>query len=126
MNPNLDETQELEELIASLGSWILEDESVPGLLNVSKMAQLHFSHRLMQKLAQDSQMQVQCKTYEPFKSIGSIIIKGDQLEFSNCKWLGRAMEFASNVEVYPLRSGGVRLALTFHGLTAKMPPKATH
>lgn len=126
MNPNLDETQELGELIASLGSWILEDESAPGLLSVSKMVQLHFSHRLMQKLAQDSQMQVQCITHKPFKSMGCIIVEGDQLEFSNCKWLGQAMEFASNVEVYPLRSGGVRLALTFHCLTARMHPKATH
>jgi len=52
--------------------------------------------------------------------MGSICIEAEQLEFENCRWLARAIRFASNVEVYPLTSGKIRLVLTFHGLLKKL------
>jgi hypothetical protein len=50
-------------------------------------------------------------------------MEGDALEFSDCKRLGRAIEFADNVEIFPLIDGKVKMALTFHGLTAPIKTK---
>jgi len=65
-------------------------------------------------------MQISHEIHEPFSSMGSICIEAEQLEFENCRWLARAIRFASNVEVYPLTSGKIRLVLTFHGLLKKL------
>jgi len=76
-------------------------------------------NRLMKRLTTGSAMQVTYTMHDPFPSMGSITVEGDHLAFSDCKWLGRALEFASNVEVYPLSNGGVRMVLTFHGLVKR-------
>lgn len=119
MKREFDEARELDELIDSIGEWILEDEMKPGVLNPLRVQQMRFSHSVMEKLARGSGMRVTYTMHEPFTSMGSITVEGDHLEFSDCKWLGRAMEFASNVEVYPLAEGGVRLVLTFHRLVKR-------
>lgn len=119
MKRDFDEARELDELIDSIGEWILEDEMKPGLLNPLRVQQMRFSHSVMKKLSQDSQMRVTYTMHDPFTSMGSITVEGDYLEFDDCKWLGRAMEFASNVEVYPLAEGGVRLVLTFYHLVTR-------
>jgi len=116
MNSEFNEAQELDELIDSIGEWILEDEMKPGILNPLRLQQMKFAHSVMQKLTKETQMQTTYATHEPFASMGCITVEGDYLEFTDCKWLGRAMEFASNVDIYPLANGGVRLVLTFHRL----------
>lgn len=116
MKREFDEARELDELIDSIGEWILEDEQKPGLLNPSRVKQMQFSYSVMERLTQESEMQITYVMHEPFKSVGSIALEGDFLEFSDCKWLGRAIEFANNIEVYPLSNGRVRLVMTFHGL----------
>ena len=110
------ETHELGALIDSIGEWILQDELKPGVLNTLRVQQMQFSHSVMKKLASGSEMRVTYTMHEPFKSMGCITVEGDHLGFTDCKWLGRAIEFASNVDVYPLSKGGVRLVLTFHRL----------
>jgi len=120
MKRDFDEARDLDELIDSIGEWILEDEMKPGILNPLRVQQMRFSHSVMKNLTRDSKMQVTYTMHEPFTSMGSITVEGDHLEFSDCKWLGRAIEFASNVEVYPLAEGGVRLVLTFHRLVSRV------
>jgi len=113
------ETHELDTLIDSIGEWILEDEKKPGILNPLRVQQMSFSHAVLEKQVQGSGMRVTYTMHEPFTSMGSITVEGDHLEFANCKWLGRAIVFASNMEVYSLAEGGVRLVLTFHHLVKK-------
>jgi len=119
MNNENYEAQELDELIESISQWILEDEMKPGILNPPRVQQMRFSHSVMKRLTTGSAMQVTYTMHDPFPSMGSITVEGDHLAFSDCKWLGRALEFASNVEVYPLSNGGVRMVLTFHGLVKR-------
>jgi len=116
MKREFDEASELDELIDSIGEWILEDDMRPGILNPLRVQQMRFSYSVLERLSKGSEMRVAYTMHEPFTSIGSITVEGDHLAFADCKWLGRAMEFASNIEVYSLANGGVRLVLTFHGL----------
>ena len=115
--------RELDELIDTIGQWIMEDEDRPKILNPFRLAQIRFTHTVLEKMAKGTDMKVSTTLHEPFNSMGSICIEGDFLDFGDCKWLGRAIELASNVEIFPIRDGKIRLVLTFHGLTKPLKTK---
>ena len=119
MKNEFNELSELDELIDSIGKWILEDEGKPGILNPVRLQQMRFAHAVLKRVIENNGATIKYSIHEPFRSMGSITVEGSQLEFTDCKWLGRAMEFASNVEIYPLSSEGVRLVLTFHDLVVR-------
>lgn len=117
------ENRELEELIETIGQWIIQDEARPGILNPIRMEQFHFVNTVLERAAKGTDMRVYAILYEPFHSMGSICAEGEILEFGDCKWLGRAIVFASNVEIFPTNNGRIRLTLTFHGLTTPIDRK---
>lgn len=117
------ENKEWDELIDSIGRWIIEDETRPSILNPMRMEQLCFSKAALQKLVNGSNVKVSAAIYEPFNSMGSICVEGENLEFGDCKWLGRVIEFASNAEIFQTSAGKVRMVLTFHGLTTPIETK---
>ena len=113
-------SSEMEALLDCLGQWILEDEQQPGIISPVRYQQFQLSHDLLKKLITGIDMKISYEIHEPFNSMGSITIEGDQLEFTNCRWLSRAVGFADNLEVYPLATGKIRMVLTFHGLVRKI------
>lgn len=113
-------SSELEALLDCLGQWIVEDEQQPGIINPVRYQQFQLTYNVLQKLLTGTDMKIAYEKHEPFNSMGSITIEGDQLEFANCRWLPRAVGFADNLEVYPLASGKVRMVLTFHGMVRKI------
>ena len=117
------ENKEWDELIDSIGRWIIEDETRPSILNPLRMEQFLFANTVLEKMIQDTDMKCSVTMHEPFTSMGSICVEGEELEFCDCKWLGRVIEFASNVEIFPTFDGKVRLVLTFHGLTTLIETK---
>ena len=117
------ENKELDELLDSIGRWIIEDETRPSILNPLRMEQLCFSKAVLQNMVDGSNMKISAVIHEPFNSMGSICVEGENLEFGDCKWLGRVIELASNVEIFPLIEGKVKMVLTFHGLTAPIKTK---
>ena len=108
---------ELDEIVEIIGEQILQDEKIPGILNLTRVQQMQFSYAVLKKLCKDEGMTVRYIQNEPFQSMGSIFVEGDSLEFGDCKWLGKALEFADNVEIYPILNERVRMTLTFHKLT---------
>lgn len=108
--------EEMDALIDAIGEWIIQDEMRPGLLNPIRLQQMRFSHSVLKKMVQEDGISISCECGEPYRSMGSITLEGPMLEFADCKWFSRAVEFASNVDVYPLTNGKVRMVLTFHGL----------
>lgn len=108
---------ELDSIIESIGEQIMQNENAPGILHLPRMQQMQFSYAVLQKLCKNEDMTVRYIQNEPFQSMGSIYVEGDSLSFLDCKWLSRAVEFADNVEIYPLLDERIRMVLTFHGLT---------
>ena len=117
------ENQELDDLIESIGRWILADEENPAVLNAVRFQQMKFANSVLERLVQGTNIKISTSLHEPFKSMGCIYLEGNSLEFADCKWLGRAIEFASNFDVFPSQNGKVKLVLTFHGLTAPIKTK---
>lgn len=112
----MNDMDELDALIDSIGEWIIQDEMRPGILNPIRMQQMQFSCSLLQKMAAREDIQIKCEFGEPLRSMGYISLEGTSLEFSNCRWFSRAISFASNVDIYPLTNGNIRMVLTFHSL----------
>ncbi|MBR1972019.1 MAG: hypothetical protein IKA16_01125 [Oscillospiraceae bacterium] len=110
-----------DELIENIGRRIVADELQPSILNPLRIQQMAFSNTVLEKLTYGTDMKISAATHKPFKSMGSICIEGDCLEFTDCKWLSRAIQFASNVEVYTTLNGKIKFVLTFHSLTNKIP-----
>ena len=117
------ENQERDELIESIGCWILAGEENPAVLDPLRFQQMKFTNSVLERLARGTNIQISAALHEPFKSMGCIYLEGDSMEFADCKWLGRAIEFASNLDVFPTQEGKVKLVLTFHGLTAPIKAK---
>ena len=112
----MNDMNELDALIDSIGEWILQDEIQPGVLNPIRLQQMQFSSGLLQKMAAREDIQIKCEFGEPFRSMGYISLEGTSLEFTDCRWFSRAISFASNVDIYPLTNGNIKMVLTFHGL----------
>ena len=117
------ESRELDEMIETIGQWIIQDEARPSILNPIRMEQFHFANTILERKTKGTDMKVSTTLHEPFNSMGSICVEGDFLEFGDCKWLGRVIEFASDVEIFPSKDGKIRLVLTFHGLTTPIEKK---
>ena len=115
--------RELEELIDILGQRIMEDETHPRILNPFRMAQVFYAHTVLEKMTEGTGIKVSAALHEPFNSMGSICMEGDTLEFSNCQWLGSAIVFSDNMEIFPLVDGKIKMVLTFHGLTSSAETK---
>lgn len=47
----MNDMDELDALIDSIGEWIIQDEMRPGILNPMRMQQMQFSCSLLQKMA---------------------------------------------------------------------------
>ena len=117
------ENQDLDELIKSIGRWILADEERPAIMNPLRLQQMKFTNSILERRVEGTNIKITASLHEPFKSMGCIYLEGDSIEFSDCKWLGRAIEFASNLDVFPTQDGKVKLVLTFHGLTTPIKTK---
>jgi len=105
------------EALEALWKKVSEAESEPAIVNLPRVLQVEFAYAVMKYLAKDipgSKLSYQLN--EPFKNMGTVTLEAKQLVFTKREWFARAAEFASNMEIYPLADGRVRLTLTFWGV----------
>ena len=110
--------RELDAILSVVQDSIEDDERKVTVLNNLRMKQFQFAYAALLYLTRGTDVSVSYKMYEPFKTMGSISIEGECVEFNDMVRFTRAAEFASNIEVYPLAKNKVRMTFTFHGLTA--------
>lgn len=106
-----------DELVDGLRPDIEDEDSKVTMLDGLRLKQIQFAHAALQYITRGTDAIVSYKLNEPFKTMGSISVEGETLEFDNPEWFARVAEFASNTEVYPLTKNRVRMTFTFHGLT---------
>lgn len=107
----------LKDLASALNELIMKDESRTSVLDPIRMDQVMFCYSALQFLTRDMDVKLSYKLHEPYQSMGSISIEGNNMEFKDAKWFTRVAEFANSMEVYPLAKQAVRITFTFHGLT---------
>jgi len=115
---DMDGEKKLQEALNALKNVIEKDEEAHSDINQERVDQLMFAYKAIKAsvfMAPD--IKVSLEKHAPYKSMGSISVEGDTIEFSDSKWFSRATEFCDNVEILPLINGRVRVVFTFHNLT---------
>lgn len=88
------------------------------ILNTLRVQEVQFAYAVIAKLLKDigSDARIECKQHEFNANVAVIRVECDALEFATTKNFSRATELATNLEIYPLTNGYIRMTLTFHGL----------
>lgn len=107
----------LDNLVTMTAEQAAEDEMRTAILNPYKLQQIIYTYKVLKYLTQDMNAKVTYELHKPYKSMGSVKVIGSNLEFRNPEWFMKAVEFASNFDVYPRADGTVQMDFTFHGLT---------
>lgn len=102
--------------IIAIGEIIEDDESKDAVINPVKYHQIRFVYMVMKYLTKGQNVTVSYKLNEPYRSMGSVTVEGKEATFIQSEWFSRAVGFASNVDIYALINGNVRITFTFHGL----------
>lgn len=119
----MDEVFELDEqtqaIIEAIGAAIDAEESEPQVLYIPRFLQVMRAYRQLQAIAWES-WQVTCSLHEPYTSMGIISVEAAEFTFDQMAKLHQILEHASNVEIYPLVNGNLRMNITFHGITKRV------
>lgn len=107
----------LDNLIITLGDEAAADDSQTAIINPYRIQQVLYTYKMLKYLTKGTKAKVTYTLYEPYKSMGAVSVVGSDLLFRNTKWFMKAVELASNFEVYPKTDGTVQMNFTFHGLT---------
>jgi hypothetical protein len=123
MNPNVDFTNDadvdemLDEIMCALGKKIISEDSKPAVVNPIRVQQVLYTYKLLRYITQGTNTKVTYELYSPLKSMGSVTVVGKNIVCKHHNWFLKAIEFASNFEVYPKLDGTVEMNFTFNGLT---------
>ena len=107
----------LNSLLDDLAAKITEQESGPSVTNPKAVRALITVYKAAKRLVTGKSVRVSYALNTPFRSMGNVTIEGRELVFRSPLFVGKAAELASNLEIYPLVNGGVRMTYTFHDLT---------
>ena len=104
-------------LVAGLTKCMQTDDSQTAIINPYRIQQVLYTYKVLKYLTKGTKAKVSYELHTPYKSMGSVSVVGSDLLFRNTEWFMKAVELASNFEVYPKTDGTVQMDFTFHGLT---------
>lgn len=117
--------EEKEELlnaeILEIGRLVQEDEaSAPQIMNPERYREFQMCEGAIKEVMADTENKVSSKLNEPFASMGSISIEGKDISFEDAEIFNALCRFSSNVEVYILTNGNIRMTFTFLKMTKRI------
>lgn len=107
----------MDGLLLDLGNQVMENEGRASIINPNRLKQITLSYNVLKYLTQKTDIKVSYMLHEPFQSVGCISVEGKDVSFCNTKLFVKVCKLASNIDVYPLTNGSVKIDLTFHKLT---------
>lgn len=113
-----DEVEEiLDNTVVALSDAVSEDENRTSIANPYVLQKIANTYKLLKYALKGSKAKVTYALHQPYHSMGYISVVGKDVAFKNPKWFVKAVEMASNFEVYAKTNGDVEMNFTFHGLT---------
>lgn len=110
----------LDEFVLQLGERIAKDESGVSIMNPMREENVDFVYKVLRYLTRDDDSVTLKRDDVMYPSMASISLEAEAVTFTDMKWFLRAAEFASNLDVYPLTNGKIRMTFGFHGMTKKL------
>ncbi len=110
--------QMLDSIVTTVAEEVAVDDSKTSIINPYKIQQVIYTYKVLKYLTKGTRgVKVSYELYKPFISMGSVSVVGKNLAFRKPEWFMKAVELASNFEVYPKTDGTIQMNFTFHGLT---------
>lgn len=107
----------LDHLVTTIGDEAAADDRRTAIINPYRIQQVLYTYKVVKYLTKGTAAKVTYTLHEPYRSMGVVSVVGSDLLFRNTEWFVKAIELASNFEVYPKTDGTVQINFTFHGLT---------
>ena len=118
-----EELYELDEqtqaIIEAIGEAIAAEESEPQIINVHRVLQMNRAYHMVTAMAWPS-WKVSYELHAPFTSMGVISIEAAEYTFESMNYLLAVLSSGSNVEIFPLTNGNIRMNIAFHGITKRI------
>jgi hypothetical protein len=119
----MDELYEMDEqtqaIIEALGTEIELGESDPQMLNIPRLLQMIDAFNQLRTMKWEA-CEISCMLHEPYISMGVISVETAEIKVDNLRALQRVLRNASNMEIYPLVNGNLKMNITFHGITKRI------
>lgn len=119
-NTEFKNDRDVEEMISSLVTTVANDRVIMNdedcVLNKYKIQQMVYTFKMLKYLTKGMNAKVAYALHDPYKSMGYVSVTGDRLVFRRAEWFMKAVELASNFDVYTKKDGSVQMDFTFHGL----------
>lgn len=107
----------LDDIINAIGEEAKIEDMETQMVNPYKLKSVLYTFKLLKYLTKGKKAKITYELHKPYKSMGYVSITGLDLSFDKMEWFLKAVELASNFEVYPKTDGTVQMNFTFHGLT---------
>lgn len=119
----MDEEFELDEqtqaIIEAIGAAIEAENAEPQVLDIPRLLQVIRAYQLLRAIAWES-WKISYSLHEPYTSMGVITVEAAEFTFDQMAQLHQILAHASNVEIFPLINGDLRMNITFHGITKRV------
>lgn len=110
----------LDEELNNIARLVNQSESGTSVINPEMVARVRNTSKLLKKIVKGKDVKITCELNEPYVSMGSVSIVGNEISIENPSDFVRAAMCATNFEVYPKVDGTVQINLTFYGLARKV------
>lgn len=107
----------LDNIVSTIGEKLSSDDIKTSIINPYRVKQVLYTYNMLKCLTKGTNANVYYKLHSPYKSMRCVSVTGSCLLFRNTELFMKAIELASNFEVYPKTDGTVQMNFTFHGLT---------
>ena len=111
-------TDKMEEsVLLAIAEEIKRDEAKTAFLNPERVLDMRTVLSLLRCIRSGKDLSISYQLNAPFKSMGCITVEGRNITITDPESFRKAVDIASNVDIYPLANGWVCMDFTFHGLT---------
>lgn len=107
----------LDNIVTTVGDEAAADDSQTAIINPYRIQQVLYTYKVLKYLTKGTNAKVSYKLHSPYKSMGCVSVESSDVLFGQTAWFMKAVELASNFEVYPKTNGTIQMNFTFHGLT---------
>ena len=115
-----DLNQEIDALVEYINESVNTNAEIVRLLSPMRVNNVRLCAAVLNKFAGGEDLRIECEMHKPLESSAYISLEGKTISMDDTRWLTRVGSLASNMEVYPLNSGGVRLTFMFYGITKEI------
>lgn len=119
----MEKSNELDALIQRIAAKAESENNRTQIVNPKRVTEFLDAYKELSTVAKALKLSIDYKLHEPYMSMGVISITGKSFKIKNTefwdltKTFSEAANTASNIDIYPMSNGQIKVDITFHGLT---------